>query len=541
MGVSGTSTYTVDGGSPPYRVSSSNTNVAAAGINESTLTVIAGATAGTAQILVFDSTGTQVVIALTVGSATAPGLYTSAPSAITLASGGAAAVYQIGGGVPPYATSSGNATVASSTLTGVTLTISPGSSGSGTIVVLDSTGTKVEIAVTVPVVVGSTMSVLPNSANGNAGDTLTFAITGGIDGYTATSNNNSIATVSLSGSTITVALLNAGTTTITVGESGGQVASIPLTVSAAASQIRISPSAFVIGEDSTTPVTLSIYGGKGPYRTLSGDLRLAGVPAGDIGTSSSTKEKFDTTVGTNGSRCVTASDTTGSVSLGTYAVTLTVLDSLGSTATSIMTIQDNASTCMSLSPSIFAIGEGDATNYLMTASGGTGPYTATTNNSALASVAVAGTTITISPGTNGNRCIASGSYDVTITVTDILGKTALGTVTIKDDGIANNAACLQLSPNTLTLTEKNTADQTFTVSGGTAPYIVSTSDATLTGGVPFGTISGPTFTTTLGGGNRCIVPVAPNVSKSAKLTITDALGKVASATVIVNDDPAGCP
>jgi hypothetical protein len=372
MGVSGTGTYTVDGGSPPYRVSSSNTNVATAGINGSTLTVIAGATAGTAQILVFDSTGTQVVIALTVGSATAPGLYTTAPSAITLASGGAAVGYKVGGGVPPYATSSGNAAVATATLTGVDLTITPGASGSGTIVVLDSTGTKVEIAVTVPTVVGATINVLPNSASGNAGDSLTFTITGGSGTYTATSNNLSIATTSLSSSTITATLLNVGQTSITVRDSTGLIAAIPLTVAAAASQIRLSPSAFVVGENSVDPVKLYIYGGTPPYTAITSNSLLSSVlnfsslvvvaqaaplpafalssvvaisPSPYVLTTSRPLVFAETTgVISYGTRCINAfsSDTPPVyVEPGVHDVTFTVIDSLGASASSIMTIKDN--------------------------------------------------------------------------------------------------------------------------------------------------------------------------------------------------------
>jgi hypothetical protein len=353
-------------------VSSSNANVAAVGINGATLTVIAGATAGTAQILVFDSTGTQVVIALTVGSATAPALYTSAPSTITLTSGGAAAVYQVSGGVPPYATGSGSAAVATASLTGTTLTISPGASGSATIVVLDSTGTKVEIAVTVPVVVGSTLSVLPSSASANAGDSLTFTITGGSGPYTATSNNVSVATTSLSSSTINVTLFNVGQTSITVRDSTGLIASIPLTVAAAASQMRLSPSAFVVGENSVDPVKLYIYGGTPPYTAITSNSLLSSVldfsnlvvvaqvpplPAFALSSvvaisaspyvlTTSRPLVFVETTGaiTYETRCIapfTSDSPKVYVEPGVHDVTFTVIDSLGASASSIMTIKDN--------------------------------------------------------------------------------------------------------------------------------------------------------------------------------------------------------
>jgi hypothetical protein len=69
---------------------------------------------------------------------------------------------------------------------------------------------------------------------------------------------------------------------------------------------------------------------------------------------------------------------------------------------------------------------------------GTGPYKGYTSDSVLSSVTVAGSTLTVGVGTQGNRCItpiaAYGTYAITITVVDALGASATSVLTIQDNG-----------------------------------------------------------------------------------------------------------
>ena len=120
--------------------------------------------------------------------------------------------------------------------------------------------------------------------------------------------------------------------------------------------------------------------------------------------------------------------------------------------------------------------------------GGTTPYTATTLSGAIATATIAGGIMTITgvgPGTT------------TAIITDALGNT-LNTVTIDVTG-------LSFTPAELAFANAGSPAQTSTVSGGTSPYTVLTSDAT----IATASIAGSTITVT---------PVAPG---ACYITVTD--------------------
>ena len=613
LGLGSTSSYTVDGGTAPYKVSSSNAGVVTAGVSGQTLTIIAGATAGSAQVLVFDATGTQVVIAVTAGSASSATFYTSAPSAITFSSTGTSAGYIAGGGAPPYAISSSNSSVVSASLTGSNLTLLAGSAGNATVLVLDSNGSKAEIAVTVAsaavvplfttapatvtvlagtvsdtfqvsggsspydarsgntavatvalsgtslvitgvsagsttvdvtdrnntrvsiavnvsAVAGAALTVLPNGASGNAGDTLTFTLLGATPPYTVTVNNPSVATVSTgsvpsNGSTFTASLFNVGQTAVTVRDTLGQTTSFNITVGAATGQMRLSPSAFTVGEDEASPATISIYGGTPPYRAITSDLVVSSVPSGSLSGNTLT-----TSVGTSGARCISSLDSTGIyIPFGTYDVTLTVFDSAGASATSIMTVKDNgrATACMHLGPPTLTIDENDLTSQTFAVVGGTGPFIASTSDAGRTTATMAGSTLTVGLGASGNRCV-DANQNVTLTVTDTTtGNKALGTLTIKDSG-----ACLQIAPSGRTIGENDLSTYSFTVSGGSGSYAVTTDDPARTSA----SISGNNLTVGIGtNGSRCVAVASQTVT----LTVTDiTTAKAAKATLKIVDEGA---
>ncbi len=132
------------------------------------------------------------------GVATQPGaaaiatLFTTAPSKITLASGGSAS-YTIGGGAAPYVATSGNTAVVTATAGGTSLTISSPSAGLAQVAVVDSAGKTVTIDVTV-LAKGQTaeaLSVFPAAVN--AGDCTTnipFVFTGGTPPFTVLTSDN---------------------------------------------------------------------------------------------------------------------------------------------------------------------------------------------------------------------------------------------------------------------------------------------------------------------------------------------------------------
>ena len=347
MAIGVTSTYAVGGGTPPYVATSSNNSVATVSLNGTTLTVN-GIGSGTTQVLVFDATGTSVTSAVTVSSGgNNTALYTTSASAITLASG-ATSTYTIGGGSAPYTVSSNHTGVATASVSGATLSINGVAAGTAQVLVFDAMGANVSIDVTTSQTGGLAIDVQPNGATGNVGDVLQFLVSGGSPAYTVTVNNVSIATVTptsviTSGGSFSATLLNAGSTIVTIVDALGQTKSFVLTVSQLSTSLRLSPSALLIGEDSIAPIVLNIYGGTAPYRAFTSDQTLSAV--------STSGATLTVAIGTNLGRCINPIDTSGvRVPNGTFDVTITVLDSLGASATSIMTIKDNGVGTGSIAP-----------------------------------------------------------------------------------------------------------------------------------------------------------------------------------------------
>lgn len=333
-----TSTYAAGGGKAPYAISSSNAEVVRASVNGNNFVII-GMQTGAAQVLLTDADGTPLTIAVTVGSgAAASGLFSTAPENVGLMVNSSAS-YTIGGGAGGYATSSANPGIASVALSGTSLVVTAVAAGSTSVRITDSAGALINIGVTVAQVNTPVIALFPSSATGNVGDVLQFLVDGGVPGYTISINNTSIATVAPatvanSGGTFTVRLLNVGTTVATIVDGRGQSTSLPITVGALSTVLRVSPSAFVVGENEMAVIDLNIYGGTGPYRALTSDLRLSSVAVnGSI---------LSLGLGQNGSRCIASITEAGTyVPSGTYDVTVTAVDSLGASATSVMTIKDN--------------------------------------------------------------------------------------------------------------------------------------------------------------------------------------------------------
>lgn len=359
LAIGATPSYTIGGGAPisglgtlPYVTSSSNAGVVTSAVSmvgtTPTLT-LTGVAAGSGVVNVLDSTGSLVAINVTVGSGGGGGaaLFTTAPGTITIANG-AAPVYSVSGGTGPYTATSSNAAVATTTPTGAlvggVLTITSASPGTANVVIVDAVGASVTIAVTVTPVITAPLVVTPSAVTANVGDVLNINVSGGSPfgvgtPYNVVVNNISVATasaavVTTSGGAFTITLRNVGTTTVAITDSLGQTTTLTLTVDATATTLRLSPSALLVGEDEPRIIALTVYGGTGPYTAYTSDLVLSNASAsGNV---------FSTGLGSRGSRCINPVDAAlVYIVNGTFDVTLTVVDSLGASATSTLTIKDN--------------------------------------------------------------------------------------------------------------------------------------------------------------------------------------------------------
>ena len=119
-------------------------------------------------------------------------LFTTAPTEVTL-NAGTGVTYGVGGGTPPYTATSGNANVGKASMSGTTLSLSSVAAGASPVVVVDSVGKTVNIALTVLAQgqAGTALSVAPGALTiGDCTTNVPFIFTGGVPPYTVFSSDN---------------------------------------------------------------------------------------------------------------------------------------------------------------------------------------------------------------------------------------------------------------------------------------------------------------------------------------------------------------
>ena len=236
------------------------------------------------------------------------------------------------------------------------------------------------------------------------GNTATFTIRDGNGWYTTTSNNTSIATVSLNWATATITAKAVWSTTITVRDSTGRQINLPVTITA--KDLRVD----------TTSLSL-LQWNNGYINITSGN-----------GWYSITRDNNNVTLYANG--------TTG---YRVYANTpwttrLQIRDSAGRSVNITVTI--TAPRNLVISTSSVSIQNGNTATF--TIRDGNGWYTTTSNNTSIATVSFNGTTATIT---------ARAVWSTTITVRDSTGRQINLPVTI-------TAKPLTLDKTSITIDEK---------------------------------------------------------------------------------------
>jgi len=163
----------------------------------------------------------------------------------------------------------------------------------------------------------------------------TYSIGGGTGTYTVSSSDASVATVVLGGggNTMVVTGVRAGTADVLVRDSVGTIVTTAFTVIQPSTVLQLLPATLSISELNSNAIDLSIYGGVAPYRAFTTDLVRTSV--------SVTGSTLTVGLGTASNRCVGATTTTTTPDTSPV---FTVIDSLGASATSVMTIVDNG-TC----------------------------------------------------------------------------------------------------------------------------------------------------------------------------------------------------
>ncbi len=239
-------------------------------------------------------------------------LFTTAPSKITLASGGSA-TYTIGGGTAPYTATSGNTAVVTATASGSNLTISSSSAGTAQVAVVDSTGKTVTIDLTVlgKGQTGILPSIFPASLKTSDCTTnIPFIFTGGTAPYTVLTSDNVVVPVSVAQpfgpdsyflASIRSLFLVPDTIdpatgrkivfvprieTVTVLDSQSQVATATISVEFAHELCADNPLLQTVPASANAHVTevlaFQITGGQAPFTVTTSDASIVTVPAGNL-------------------------------------------------------------------------------------------------------------------------------------------------------------------------------------------------------------------------------------------------------------------
>jgi len=310
---------------------------------------------GSATVSVTDSAGVRTTpFNIVVGGVQS--LVLTAGQTVTMGLSAGATTYGIVGGRTPYRAVSTNAGVVSVSPPGLTsnLVLSPVAAGTANVVVTDAAGTQVSLAVTVTQSGVVDMSVSPASLAANVGEELVLTITGGSAPYTVNVGNPAIAdrlTASPGASPARFRVKNAGATTITVLDSAGQVRVVSVTATQTATQVRMSPTTLQLAETyqlgvpgEASNLSLTVFGGTGPFVAYTTDPQRTSVSVCDnvVTVSQGTGLTLCSDPGVTKYDLVpTPPSNPNQAAVRAFDIILTVVDSLGASATAKFVIIDD--------------------------------------------------------------------------------------------------------------------------------------------------------------------------------------------------------
>lgn len=488
--IGATAVYKIGGGGggakfTTYTATSSNPDLLSVTLDVDTLT-IQGKKSGDATVSVKDSAGSSVDIKVTVGNNAA--LAILAPASVSMVTG-TNATYQIKGGNPPYTVVSSNVGIISPSISGSgdKLTLTSGlTAGGAQIAVYDAKGASAMMTGTVATDGISTAlyTTAPGYISLSLGGVIpVYQVGGGTAPYTINSSAPDVVAVERVGNSFTVRGLAIGFGSIAVKDATGAVTTTNVSVVSGKVDTPFystAPSAVVLKQASTG--TYAVAGGTPPYVVVSSDQGVA-----------------QATLTGN-------SLTVSGLSVG--SANIVVHDAIGAVISFAVTV--SSTTASQPSVALYSTAPGEivmqtGTSSAFTVGGGTGPYTATSSNASVSTVAMSGSNMTI-------QAVSLGTSKIVI-------RDAVGGVT--------NVALTVASPTTNKIDLYTTAPSamvakvgstyTYSVTGGTSPYTATSSNTAVA-------------TTSIVGSSLSIAGVA---SGTANMVIKDAFGTTLTIAVTV--------
>lgn len=384
------------------------------------------------------------------------------------------------GGVPPYLAVSSNGTVATVT----SLTQSPSiarasgivtlssRAGEADIVISDAAGGILRIPVTCQAQPSATVSTValaiePAEMNALFGEQLVFGVGGGAAPYQVSSSNPGLVKV------VAVTHDSASARAVITAEVVGTVGSAEIDVVDATgklvkSTVTVSPGPVSTNELQALPgeiatwqgqrLTLSISGGTPPYQVQSDNASLVAIRG--------------VTQDADVARAVVVADVLGAFG----SVSIVVVDGAGATAIVLVRVAANgpASTeALKVTPESISTSQGQRLS--LSIAGGNAPYLVQSANAALAAVR------SVQHDSTAARAVAwidiLGAYGSTsIGVVDAAGVVKSVPLQIVSGGPSSSQS-LQVAPASISAAYGGRVS--FSIAGGAAPYVVSSSDNSL--------------------------------------------------------------
>lgn len=326
---------------------------------------------------------------------------------------GSSQLIMITGGLAPYTITSLNPDLtnpASWTVmaSGGTFQVTALKAGTATIIISDSAGTQIQVALTITVSPSQPLQVTPSSATLTVGQPQVIVVTGGTSPYTATSlspsiTNQALWNIASSGGSFQVTGTNPGTATINITDSAGAQVQAVLTITGTTTLPLTATPATVslfVGQ----PQVVVITGGTPPYTAQSLNPSLIDPSSWSVTSSGGSFQFTGTNPGT---------------------ATINVVDSRGSQMQVTVNITNTVTTSLTTTPSTVSLVVGEPQIIVIT--GGTPPYAVTSLNPSLTNPT--SWTVTSSGGSFQVTPTAAGS--ALINIVDSKGTQIQATLTIQ--------------------------------------------------------------------------------------------------------------
>lgn len=354
-----------------YTASSSDQKVASVAVEGSKLK-ITGVNAGDASVIVTDSAGASVTITVKVPAVSLPKVTVNGPEKVTLTPG-LTSQYKVTGGQAPYSVAISNPNVIAAAAGKDAVSVTAANPGTATVIVYDSLGNSDSFEITVSG--GGTISIplyttAPDTIRMAMKATGEYSVHGGTAPYVVTTSDSSIATGTIDGNKFTITTQGSGRALLNIRDAAGilQVVTVNVVGDAFTPLYTTAPTGLTLAAG--VSAAYSIDGGTAPYVASTSN---AGVARASV---------------VSGNRLEIHGISAG-------VADIIVFDAIGASVKVTATVGGGTGTVplYTTAPDAITVMVGATPTYQL--AGGAAPYTVTSSNVKVATVAQTANTFTV--------------------------------------------------------------------------------------------------------------------------------------------------